>query len=356
MHSQIRCSNWWSKALFLRNFEEQFYIPKPPRKSDRLFLQFLERMLFSDKYKDLKIEKPIFIVGLPRSGTTLLYNLFCAHPQAAYITTSINSFIEAPRAIEWLRKRFHLNIKGERFLADSIDVDFGSPSEPIMYWGKWFKRAVDDLHWKKQSLNDFSSQEIESIYDDIKKIISCFPGQQQRFVLKYPLMQTELPLVHALFPDAKFIHIVRDGRMVANSMVKLYNISNDQIKKIKHPLIDHILPYPRVEKLGEYLKSWGPTSLETTSRVWRDSLIEVEEASRHIPIFTLRYEDLLLSPETELREVFEFAHLPWPSNEARSFFEVYDSIGKIRHTNNYSGYELVENRVGPWLKKLNYIS
>src|SRR5579885_1085122 len=94
-------ANWWSKLLFKKAFEQQFVIPVPPPWIMRAGLKLLENTVFRRDLSRIKIDRPIFIVGLPRSGTSILYDLLCAHEQAAYVTNCINAFPEAPIAIEW---------------------------------------------------------------------------------------------------------------------------------------------------------------------------------------------------------------------------------------------------------------
>ncbi|MBV9253816.1 MAG: sulfotransferase, partial [Actinobacteria bacterium] len=38
------------------------------------------------------MEQPLFLVGAPRSGTSLLYKALCLHPDAAYISNWVNRF------------------------------------------------------------------------------------------------------------------------------------------------------------------------------------------------------------------------------------------------------------------------
>jgi hypothetical protein len=355
--SAVQYANWWSKALFKKNFEKQHFIPLPPRTFDKALLQLIERTKFKNQWTGVEIEKPIFIVGLPRSGTTLLYNLLCAHEQAAFITNSMNAFPDAPCAIEWLRKKLNLNIRGERFLADSIDTDFGSPSEPILFWAKWFGRDVESLYWRSQRREDLSPGQVATIRQDIKKILYTFGGGVgRRLVMKYPVMQTELEMVQDLFPDARFIHIIRDGREVANSLVKLYKLSNNQLKAINHPTVRHIIPYPRVKSLATLVEKYGADSVECTSRLWQDAIELVEETRPHLTNFyEVRYEDLLKEPKEQLKKLLDFCELKQPGAENIEYKSVVDSIGHIRHKNNYSQYDVIERAVGPALQRLGYM-
>jgi hypothetical protein len=355
MDKTVHFENWWSKVLFEKAFENQFVIPLPPAKPVSALLNMIERRFDDRDLAGLKIDRPIFIVGLPRSGTSMLYNLLCAHEKAFYVTNSMNSFPDSIRAIEWARKKFKLNIRGERFLQDSIDSDFSSPSEPAMFWGKWIGRETQSLFWTEKPLSDFSPEKLDEIYSDIKKILFTFGGGDRRFVCKYPVFQTELGMINQLFPDAHFIHIIRDGRQVANSLVKLYKLCKSQIEKIKHPDFDRLIPYPRVENLEKYITEFGPDDIRCTAHVWEDSISVVDEVKDRLHRFVqVRYEDILAQPKEELGKLFAFAGLDWPAENNTLFQREFAGIGKIRHTNKYGQFDVVENLVGPTLKRLGY--
>lgn len=348
--------NWWSKILFQKNFENQFFIPIPHTRFENFIFKKIEKIKFKSPLIQIKIDRPIFIVGLPRSGTSMLYNLLCAHEKAAYITNSINACPESICTIEWLRKKLNLNIRGERFLADSIQTDFGSPSEPATLWGKWIGRDATSLYWEEKRLKDFSPEKIEEIYFDIRKVISCFGEGPKRFICKYPVLQTELRMVQDLFPDAHFIHIVRDSRPTANSLLKLYHLINQQIKKINHPFIHYFIPYPRLKNLQNYIERFGADSIETTAHVWQDSINLVHEVAPDLKHYIeVRYEDILSSPEKELKRLFDFCDLNWPADSNLKFQKEFSIIGETHHKNNYKDFEIIEQITQPTLKKLGYL-
>jgi len=340
--SELSYANWYSKLLFEKAFRKQHFIPLPQSFVERGLLQLIEWLRFPTAAESYTISKPVFIIGLPRSGTTVLYNLICAHESAAYVTTAMNSCIDTLRAIEWLRRKFALNIRGERFFGDSLEVDFGSPSEPIMFWGKWFGRKPEELFWPDISPNTFSPQKRQVVRKDIHKIISCFPNPHgRRFICKYPLAQAELRLLNDIFPDARFIHIVRDARMTANSLIKLNRVSNDQLRKIRHPLLNSIVTYPRVKDLGRYIKDWGVEDIRTTANVWNDTINTFRRQKPYLNhVMDIRYEDLIQSPQAIMKDVFQFCELSGPRSV--SYSKELSQIGKVKHKNQYDNFEFVE--------------
>lgn len=359
MKQKNQYANWWSKLLFKKKFENQFFIPVPSSVLEDKLLKSIEKYKFNQDLSYLKIDRPIFIVGLPRSGTSMLYNLLCAHEDAAFITNSINACPESICTIEWLRKKYNLNASGERFLADSINTDFGSPSEPALLWGKWIGRDVDSLYWEEKRLKDFSKEKIEEIYTDIRKILFTFGATKEnskRFICKYPVMQTELRMVQDLFPDAHFIHIVRDSRPAANSLKKLYHLTNNQIKKIKHPWVTYIVPYPRVKTLKGLIEKFGDDDIRTTAHIWQDSIELVHQTAPDLSHFIeVRYEDILKNPKAEMQRLFDFCEINYPAVDNQKYKHEFEIVGVTHHKNDYKDFDVIEEITRPTLKKLGYL-
>jgi tetratricopeptide (TPR) repeat protein len=113
-------------------------------------------------------DSPIFIVGFPRSGTTLLEQVLDAHPL-------LQSMDEQPLLL--------------RAVSEVTDRGLRYPAE----LGKLTAQALDEIrahYWERA-----------------RKQVQLLPGQ--RLVDKYPLNLILLPLIQRLFPDARIIVAIR---------------------------------------------------------------------------------------------------------------------------------------------------
>ncbi len=181
-------------------------------------------------------------------------------------------------------------------------------------------------------------------------------GIGRRFVCKYPVFQTELRLLQDLFPDAYFVHIVRDGRPTANSLVKLHALMNEQIRKIQHPWVKYLVPYPRTKGLKSYIDRFGADDIRCTANVWKESIQTVHEARGDLRNFIeIRYEDILKDPESQIRGLFQKLDFPFPCKENHPFTELLGNVGNIKHSNRYGQYEVVEEIAGDTLRELGYL-
>jgi hypothetical protein len=122
-----------------------------------------------------------------------------------------------------------------------------------------------------------------------------------RFVNKMPRHALRLRFLHALFPQARFLHVVRDGRAVAASILKR-----------------------RRSDYGTTGRWWGarpPGWREQLSEppirqaawMWRTILHTVEQDANALPadaLHTVTYEQFTREPEKTLRTIFAWADLP----------------------------------------------
>src|SRR6266496_142755 len=88
----VEYANPRSRRVLRQSFELQFVIPlyKPPRLS-QAFVDWYGKRRMKVDISGITVDRPIFLVGLPRSGTTVLQDIMCAHPDVAYITNAMRS-------------------------------------------------------------------------------------------------------------------------------------------------------------------------------------------------------------------------------------------------------------------------
>lgn len=151
-------------------------------------------------------QDPIFIVGTGRCGSTMFHDVLSHHGDLAWLSNIVAKRPGKPRANALLNRA--LDLPG----AAPVLRKLFQPSEPYVFWERYckgFSRPYRDL------------EADDVIPGDIPKIRNAF--DQAMPENKIPLAKiTGWPRVRYLkeiFPDAKFVHIVRDGRAVVNSVL-----------------------------------------------------------------------------------------------------------------------------------------
>ena len=196
--------------------------------------------------------------------------------------------------------------------------------------------------------------------DAIRKMVYCFGGRA-RFFSKNPMLLPQMPLLKDLFPDARFVHVVRDARMAANSLVKLYRLENEKLERLRQkgrlPLAADKpwLIYPRTPKLAENVQKYGPDDIRTTAHLWNDAETFVHQNKDKLPNFyEVRYEDILADPQKEVLGILEFCGLPEPGQDNTEYWQKLGEFGKIRHKNVYGDFDGVESICGENMRRYGY--
>ena len=203
---------------------------------------------------------PVFIGGCGRSGTTLLGAILGAHRECLCVP-------ESPFKTDLLR--FHNPDSGDvRSLLSAI-----LSTRRFRLWG------LDDGQLRR----DLS--ELELTYPEALLWLVRQYGQHagkpdsRVWVDHTPSNVRSAVTLTELFPSAKFIHIVRDGRGVASSILPL---------------------------------DWGPNSIDGAARWWVDSLafgLAAETWGGSRRVLRVRYEDLVLDCESQVRALCAFLNL-----------------------------------------------
>jgi hypothetical protein len=211
----------------------------------------------------------LFIVGCARSGTTLVHRIVDAHPEMAitpemhWITRQFKSRngLVTPKLVSELagHKRFaQFEIPREEF-----EGLLGS-GETIPY--PTFLNRVFGLYGKIKN----------------KPLVG---NKTSGYVRR-------IPTLHALWPDAKFVHIIRDGRDVCLS----------------------ILNWKKAERTAGRYASWEEDPVSTTALWWERKVRKAREDGAALGpglYHEMLYEDLVEDPERECKRLCEFLGIPY---------------------------------------------
>ena len=380
----VEFPNWHSRLLLKGVFERQYNVPEDPPWLVEQFLTFYERHVMRIDLSGLAVDRPIFILGLPRSGTTMLQDLCCALPEIGHFTNAMHQFQRCFCAAETWRKRLRLDARGERYVGDSVVVSAGTPNEGLRFFGTWFGWDPHSLRYTPRAPDSFSDAEIEAIHQTIKKVLWCFgpkpgfsesrasardrearlsekPGFGLRFFNKNPGLIPDIAILNRIFPDGKFVHLVRDPRNCANSMLKLYWADRRQLEFIRsrrrHGVYDAqpFIPYPRVPHLQEFVDEFGEADVRTTAHIWRESVELIDTYKHNFRAYhQIRYEDLLNNPVGEMRRLLEFCELPAPQSDNTLYLERFRKIGVVQHQNRYADFDVIADICREPMRRLGY--
>lgn len=266
----------------------------------------------------MELKKPIFIVGVGRSGSTVFHEMFCWHPQAAWISKFCDLFPDQLWLNQTLLSSLDTPIVGSAIKKFAIEKRIIKPSEAYNFWESnctGFSRPCRDL---------FSEDVTNKKKARIKKVLSKVPTSKRSRLLVKITGWPRLGFLHEIFEDAKFIHIVRDGKAVVNSMVEV-----DFWEGWQGPQAwrwGELTPAQEAQ-WNEYNKSFV-----ALAGIEMNILMEaMEEAKKKISsesFMEIKYEDLCVKPKDIFKDVIEFCQLDWTPQ-----FEHKIENFKLKNTN-----------------------
>jgi len=158
----------------------------------------------------VKVEKPIFIVGVGRSGSTLFYRMFSEHPNVAWLSARVgDGFPDRPAFNGLLMRVIEFPIVGGWL------GRVNSPGEPYDFWEfhcRGFSEPCRDL------LPDDVTIKVRNRLRSV--LAKTLTAKRNRLLIKITGWP-RIGFLHEIFPDAKFIHMTRDVRAVINSMISV---------------------------------------------------------------------------------------------------------------------------------------
>jgi hypothetical protein len=185
----------------------------------------LESRALADEINARRIDRPVYISGLARAGSTILLELLAAHSHAVTHRYKDFPLVYMPFWFNWFVDRASRTdpVAVERFHKDRILITPDSPEamEEIL-WMAFFP----DCHDPTQSNvlgTDTSNQAFERFYKDhIRKLLYVRGGN--RYIAKGNYNVTRLGYLMKLFPDARFIIPVRDPVGHVASLMKQHRL------------------------------------------------------------------------------------------------------------------------------------
>jgi hypothetical protein len=192
-----------------------------------------ERLIWQKRIRNYRVTTPpIFIIGFWRSGTTLLHNLLCQDPEAAYTTTFQTVFPNIILTQSWWLKPLVNHFLPAQRPYDNVKMDMDFPQEEdfgmmniqpatiykFFLFPSEFDRIIDEELFTG-SLPPEKLARWEVAYQSmIAKAVINTGGT--RYIGKNPCHLARTGLLREMFPGAKFIFIHRNPYQVIESLYR----------------------------------------------------------------------------------------------------------------------------------------
>jgi hypothetical protein len=292
-------------------------------------LRVVQEIFYRTALRKTPIRKPpLFIIGHWRTGTTLLHEMLILDERHTYPTTyecfAPHHFLVSE---SWMPRVFRFIVPAHRPM-DNMAAGFDRPQEdefalcmlgvPSTYWWLAFPNRPPqnerylDLHGLEPAALDHWKSAFERFLRRVN-----FKNRDKRLILKSPPHTCRIPVLLDLFPEALFVHIVRDPQVVIPSTINMWkSLSRSQgLQRTKY------------EGLEEHV-------FETFDRMY-DRYEQTRGAIDSKRFHEVRYEDLIADPIGEMRKLYEHLQLGG-FNDFQSALERFWKGQADYKTNRYS--------------------
>lgn len=240
------------------------------------------------------MEEPIFIVGLPRSGSTLWQNIFAQNPNI-FVMGEMHFLTPWRKDIRYFIRNQVGDLSKKKDIEKMIELMFSREWILGITGDFWYYtiQKVNDPNLKKKLCHKIflSDKSIESIFKILVEEITRFT-RCSRCCLKFPVYVNHVPKLLQWYPRCKIIHIIRDPRAMAISRT---NDPGGTRKKVQK--------YPRMSPIIRK----AMILFVIVQYIWTSKLHCKYEKNDNYALF--RYEDLLADPERVIKELCEFVEI-----------------------------------------------
>ena len=306
------------------------------------------------KFKSIrppKIVSPIFIIGHWRSGTTFVHNLLSRDPQFGYCTTYQTVFPHLMFCGDNLFRRVAGWCMPDSRPTDHLRLSVEQPQEEefaianmthAAFYHFWIFPQNMELYRNKYLLFDSCTEpDRDEFCRATKKMMqtALYCQGKPRFLSKNPPHTARIALLLKMFPDAKFIYIVRNPYAVISSTRRFFRSTISALS----------------------LQSIPSRELEFQILNCYRAMIERYESERHlIPsqnLFEVRFEEFSANPVKGVEAIYERLKLGDFNTIADAVTEYAATQANFRQShykNSESSAKLIEKYCSATFKRWNY--
>jgi hypothetical protein len=240
--------------------------------------------------------QPIFIIGAPRTGSTILYQALTNLYEVLYVDNLTCRFYMNFFFGFWLSNKIFGNKPNNNYQSDygnTSKYGLHAPSECGNFWYRWLPKGNHFVDYV-----DITDKMVEQIRKEVVAVTNYF---DKPIIFKNLNAGQRLRLIWKCFPDALFLYIKRDPFFTIQSVLigrKINNIPADRLWGIKPRNHSDLLALDEI-------------SMVTAQVYFLEKQIEKDlQLFKDKNRLVIKYERLVLEPKVELYEIDKFLKLP----------------------------------------------
>jgi omega-hydroxy-beta-dihydromenaquinone-9 sulfotransferase len=260
---------------------------------------------------------PAFLIGAGRSGTTLLYKILSSHRGVGYFSNYQSHFPgwtyaavlhRIPGVLPSLKRRFWFSEDGGAYFNDRRRILSRLVPTPAEAESIYSLAGIPLIVEPGHRFGTQTSSRLHAQFNRVRRISGA-----KIMLSKRTANNRRLDLLNSIFPEAKYIHLVRDGRSVANSLLKVRWWD------------DHVL-YWNGSTPRQMIKE-GNDPLDVAARNWMEEMVSLDQGIQLLDpsqVLEVRYDSLLADVRGQLERMLDFLGVADVAD--RAFWEIVSSL------------------------------
>ena len=241
--------------------------------------------------------RPVFVVGHRKTGTTLLLDLLDGHPRLAALPGESNHFVTFLPRVDGLPPE-QVAAEAQRWWLLRLISPSGIP--PFWALGRPWKLPHDPYARFSRRLLELAAANPDR---DVLGLaaVAISAGEPVAWVEKTPGQEHVLDAILERYPEASFVHVVRDPRSVAAAIARLDSATGRATDMVE---------------IGLAVRRSFSAAERNAGRLGGDRYL------------VLRYEDLVVDPEAAMRRTSRFLGIDWADSL------LVPTVGGVEATSN----------------------
>lgn len=245
------------------------------------------------------IEKPLFVIGLPRSGTTFLHNLLSQDPSSRWL--HLWELLNPSPSPDYTTRETDPRIGEAKKLVESINsfipelstihhFNPNGPEECNILFEHDLTSIVFEMNANVPSYTEwFLNQDLVTSYRYYRRQLQllAWKWSGKHWLLKAPIHLNYLLALITVFPDARIIHIHRDPLKVVPSLCSYSAL----FRAVNTDSLDF-------KAIGEQWLNWFAIITKRS--------IEMRQTIPTQQIYDLNYTDLVSDPIRKVRQIYDY--------------------------------------------------
>lgn len=268
--------------------------------------------VFYPNYRKTKIDKPLFIISNPRSGTTFLHRLLSLDDEKYYTTKLWHTIYQSVIIIKFFQligridaklggglKKFLLKIDAQIFKGwdDMHRTGLFRTEEDEAYFAYQLTTPsifllcpfINEIHEVKlaDKLDEKTRHRMKAFYvNSIQRFSYAIADKNQHLLAKNVLSTGRIKSILETFPDARIIYIVRHPYDAIPSFISMFSA----------PWTFHS---PEIAENSEQYRAWGKIAIDFYKYF---AVLSKEIKNDHL--YVVKYDDLIENPKQIVQDIY----------------------------------------------------